>query len=152
MLIELFCISLLFGCASFLIADADEHDEASAIGSSDGSEGHRQQTGCFPGRFHILACRQICEVEHQQSVRFLENKVVAFILSELSGRINVLPLLDAFIKLIVAFHQRHAHSEIGDTLLRIVFGDTFQKTVNGFRTHHQLVLFVGSCNSKLHFF
>ena len=64
----------------------------------------------------------------------------------------MLPFLDAFIKLIIAFHQGHAHPEIGDTLFRIVFGDTFQKTVNGFRTYHQLVLFIGSCDSKLHSF
>ena len=41
-------------------------------------------------------------------------------------------------------------SEIGDTQLGIIFSDALQKPFYVFRTDHQLVLFVDSCNSKLH--
>ena len=62
----------------------------------------------------------------------------------------MLPFLDAFVVLVVGLHERHTHSEIGDTQLGIIFSDALQKPFYDFRTDHQLVLFVDSCNSKLH--
>ena len=132
------------------ICDANEHDEASAVGSLDGSEGHRQQTGGFLQGIDFFFGGQIDEVEHHQSVRFLEDEAAAFVLSEFCCRINLLPLFHADIVVIIAFHEWCTHSEIGDTLLGIVLGDAFPKAVNAFQANHQLVLPVDSSDGKLH--
>ena len=135
---------------SSLICYANEHDEASAVGSLDGSEGHRQQTGGFLQGIDFFFGGQVDEVEHHQSVRFLEDEAAAFVLAEFCGRINLLPLLHTDIVVIVAFHEWCTHSEIGDTLFGIVLGDAFPKTVNAFQADHQLVLPVDSSDGKLH--
>ena len=80
----------------------------------------------------------------------IADEAAAFVLSEFSCRINLLPLFHADIVVIVAFHEWCTHSEIGDTLLGVVLGDAFPKTVDAFLADHQLVLPVDSSDGKLH--
>lgn len=42
------------------------------------------------------------------------------------------PFLDAFVVLVVGLHERHTHSEIGDTQFGIIFSDALQKPFYGF--------------------
>ena len=93
---------------------------------------------------------QVDEVEHHQSVRFLEDEAAAFVLAEFCGWINLLPLLHADIVVIIALHEWCTQSEIGDTLLGIVLGDALPKAVDAFQADHQLVLSVDSCDGKLY--
>ena len=72
----------------------------------------------------------------------------------ITSKHNISPMevksTNRYIVLIVASHEWCTHSEIGDTLLGVVLGDAFPKTVDAFLADHQLVLPVDSSDGKLH--